>query len=349
MKPSQYHQYLHLKVYVDLDTTKSIKLLIMAPKGWLDIHAHFFLPSSPEDAEGLAESLRKGCFLVSGPVTWHAESILEYNDRAGIQMQMLSYIPPDLRKLREATDYGASLVAKYPTRFGLLAGLPTDNPEACLQEIKRTSEFAIPPDGFAATTVYNGVGLGDARLEPIWHKLNAMRAVVHIHPNAYAGPTDGRPSPLIEVAFDTARTVVDMLYAGVLRRHCDIRFVLGHCGGALPALSGRLLLLGAQDWIPNPNSITPAEIKTQLGQLLVDTAATAKTGLLPAMEMVGIDHVVYGSDCGVPCSNETTMEENKNDVKEFERNAGVEEGRIGRNGWNMFPAAALRVEQSRHE
>ncbi|KAI0170059.1 hypothetical protein BJ166DRAFT_562319 [Pestalotiopsis sp. NC0098] len=305
----------------------------MAPKGGLDIHAHFFLPSSPEDAEGLAETFRKGCFMVSGPVTWNAESILEYNDRAGIQMQMLSYIPPDLHKLQQATDYGASLVAKFPTRFGLLAGLPTDNPEACLQEIKRTSEFAIPPDGFAVTTVYNGVGLGDARLEPIWHKLNAMRAVVHIHPNAYAGPTHGRPSPLIEVAFDTARTVVDMLYAGVLRRHCDIRFVLGHCGGALPALSGRLLLLGTQDWIPNPNSITPAEIKTQLGRLL----------------MVGIDHVVYGSDCGVPCSNETTMEENKNDVKEFERNAGVEEGRIGRNGWNMFPAAARRVEQSRHE
>jgi 6-methylsalicylate decarboxylase len=330
----------------DWGITRNHRVFNMTLQGWLDIHAHFFLPSSPQDAEALADKLREGCFMVSEPVTWQAETVLDYNDRAGIQLQMLSYIPPDLRKLQDATDYGASLVTKYPTRFGLLAGLPTNDPEACLREIARTSMFAISPDGFAVTTEYNGVGLGDARLEPVWTALNGIRAVVHVHPNAYAGPTNGRPSPLIEVAFDTARTVVDMLYAGVFRRHPDIKFVLGHCGGALPALSGRLSLLGTQDWIPNPNNISRIEMESQLRRLFVDTAATAKTGLHPAVEMVGHENVVYGSDCGVPCSNEHTLEENRKDVKEFERANGHQEGLIGKNGWSLFPAAAERASKS---
>lgn len=145
---------------------------------------------------------------------------------------MLSYIPQSsLEKLKEANTYAVSLVSKYPSRFGLLAALPTDDPELCLSEIKRTtSTFEIPADGFAVTTVHKGVGLGDPRLEPVWDVLNSRKAVVHIHPNAYAAPTNGRPSPLIEVAFDTARTVVDMLYNDVFRRYSDIKFVLAHCG-----------------------------------------------------------------------------------------------------------------------
>lgn len=318
----------------------------MAPRGWLDVHAHFYLPSTAEEAEALANKFRDVSFMVPGPVTWDADKILSYNDRAGVQMQMLSYIPTELPKLRDANDYGASMVKQHPTRFGLLAALPTNNPEACLEEIQRVSGFETPPDGFATTTVYSGVVLGDRRLEPVWEELNSRKAVVHIHPNAYAEPTNGRPSPLIEVAFDTARTAVDMLYSGVLRRHPDIRFVLGHCGGALPVLSGRLSLLGTQGWIPNPTGITRNEMETQLSRLFMDTAATAKTGLAPAVQMVGMRNVVYGADCGVPCSSEGTMEENRNDVLNYEKAKGVEEGFFGRNGWNLFPAAARRVEHN---
>ncbi|KOC17566.1 2-amino-3-carboxymuconate-6-semialdehyde decarboxylase [Aspergillus flavus AF70] len=317
----------------------------MPPQGWLDIHGHFYLPQAPGEAEALAESFRAACFMVSRPVTWEVESILRYNDWANVQMQMLSYIPQrSLEKLKEANTYAASLVSKYPSRFGLLAALPTDDPELCLSEIKRTtSTFAIPADGFAVTTVYKGVGLGDPRLEPVWDVLNSRKAVVHIHPNAYAAPTNGRPSPLIEVAFDTARTVVDMLYNGVFRRYSDIKFVLAHCGGVLPVLSGRLALLGTEEWVPNPNEITRKEIEEQLGRFYVDTAATAKTGLQPAVKMVGLENVVYGADCGVPCSTEQTMEENRKDIMDFEAQNDIPRGTILANGWKLFPQAAARV------
>jgi predicted TIM-barrel fold metal-dependent hydrolase len=134
-----------------------------------------------------------------------------------------------------------------------------------------------------------------------------------------------------------------MLYNGVFRRYPDIKFVLGHCGGALPVLSGRLLLLGTEEWVPNPNNLTRQEIEEQLGRLYVDTAATAKTGLSPAVQMVGVERVIYGADCGVPCSTELTMEENKSDVLDWEAKNGVQKGTILTNGWELFPQAAIRA------
>ena len=205
-------------------------------------------------------------------------------------------------------------------------------------------EFRPVADGFAVSTVYNGVMLSDGRLEVVWEELQRRRAVVHVHPNAMAGPSQGRPSPLIEVAFDTCRTAVDMLYKGVFRRYPDITFVFAHCGGALPVLSGRLSLLGTEVWMPNPEKITREEIETQLGRLWVDTAATAKTGLAPAMRMVGWEHCVYGADCGVPCSTDDTMEENRMAVLEVEKREMGQEGRVGMNGWKLFPAAAKRAK-----
>ncbi|KAH8690136.1 hypothetical protein BGW36DRAFT_364860 [Talaromyces proteolyticus] len=316
------------------------------PPGWLDIHAHFQLPQTLEEAENSVKLFNAVKFMVTKPqaVMWDVNDILRYNDSANIRMQMLSYLPPGLENLKRTNDYGASIVAKYPHRFGLLAALPTNSPEACLEEIHRvTTDFTIPPDGFATSTTYDGVPLSDPKLEPVWRELNARKAVVHIHPAATAPPSGSLPVPVVEVAFFTTSTVVEMLYQGVFRKFPDIKFVLGHCGAAVPVLYGRLQLLGTQDWVPNPNRITRDEIKSQLGSLYVDTAATAKTGLAPAAKMCGVENCIYGADCGVPCSTENTMEENRMDVTAFEKEQGIPINTIGNNGWKLFPDAARRA------
>ncbi|OCT46784.1 2-amino-3-carboxymuconate-6-semialdehyde decarboxylase [Cladophialophora carrionii] len=321
----------------------------MAPTGWLDVHTHFFPPMTDEQAEDLAQNLRKGNFMVTAAsLHWTAEKVIEYNNSAGVQMSLLSYIPTQHERIRAANDLGHEIVKKYPDRFGQLLSLPTDDEDACLEEISRAAQWDLRPDGYSTSTVYNGVPLSDPRLDKVWELLDQEQAVVHVHPNAYAPGTHGRPSPLIEVAFDTTRIATDMLYKGVFRRFTNINFVFGHCGGALPALSGRISLLGTESWVPNPLDLTRDEIEKQLSSLYVDTAATAKTGLAPAANMVGISHCVYGSDCGVPCSTANTMNENKSDVETFEKKQGLAPGTIAKNTWNLFPAAAKRAERDDH-
>ncbi len=318
----------------------------MAPIGWLDVHTHFYLPMTDEQAEESAQLMRKGDFMVTAPsLHWTAEKIIQHNDDAGVQMSLLSYIPTQHEKLRAANDLGHEIVKKYPHRFGQMLSLPTDDVEACFKEIEKAAHWDFKPDGYSTSTVYNDVPLSDPSLDKLWERLDQELAVVHIHPNAYAPGTYGRPSPLIEVAFDTARVATDMLYKGLFRRFPNIKFILGHCGGALPALSGRISLLGTESWVPNPQSLTREEIEKQLSGLYVDTAATAKTGLAPAVNMVGIGHCVYGSDCGVPCSTPQTMNENKADVEAYEKDHDLSPGTFATNTWTLFPEAAKRAEQ----
>jgi len=200
------------------------------------------------------------------------------------------------------------------------------------------------------TCCYNGVHLGDKACDPLWEALNKRKAVVFTHPNAYAPGVLGRPAPLVEVAFETCRTVVQMLFEGVFTRYPDITWVISHAGGALPALAGRVKLLGPQAWCPGSENLSSESIKETLGKLYVDTAATAmQESLGPAVRMVGKEGLVYGSDCGVPCSTEETMEENRRCLMEDGVVQGDEVQGVGRRGWDLFPRAVERVMKGGEE
>ncbi|CAI6049915.1 unnamed protein product [Clonostachys chloroleuca] len=314
----------------------------MAP-GWLDIHGHFFLPQTAAEDVEFVKASHAAHFMISEAPQFKPDKMLAYNDAAGVGMQMLSYIPLTTRKLQQANDFGLSIVQKYPSRFGLLAALPTDEPGEALKEIGRMRSQLLQADGFAVTTMRGGIGLGHESLRPVWAELNKRGEVIFVHPNAYLKGQDGRPSPLIDVAFDTARTITDMIYSRVFLDFPEIKWVFSHCAGAFPALSGRVLLLGTESWVPNHKGIKTDDIKKQISSIYVDTAASAETGMEPAVRMVGIEHVVYGADCGVPCSTERTMEENKEAVRMIAKKYGDSE-QVGMNGFKLFPYAEMRAQ-----
>lgn len=96
--------------------------------------------------------------------------------------------------------------------------------------------------------------------------------------------------------------------------------------------------------MPNPQKITKGEFKGKLGSLHVDTAATAETGLDPALKMVGKKGCIYSADCGVPCSSEATIEENRIAVLKFEEENGLQKNTIV---FELFIAAAKRAKRAR--
>ncbi len=310
---------------------------------WIDVHAHFYPPESAERREERWNAMKAACWCSDAPPVWDAEVTLAYMDRTGIQMQMLSNIPKTLDALRASNDYAASLMRRHPSRFGMLAALPTDDPHAALAEIRRAAD-ELGADGFAVTCLYNEVYLSDPRLEPVWAELSRRQAAVFAHPDAYGPGIQGRPRVVLDVAFETARTLTDMLYAGTFRRHPDVTLVVAHCGGALPALSGRLFLLGDQPWIPNPNRVTSEEMREHLRRLFLDTAATMPSGLAAALTMTTPDRIVYGSDCGVPCTSDDTMNANIEALLSFQGLTSGQIDAIGRNALRLFPKAAARIQ-----
>ncbi|KAI1246376.1 hypothetical protein MGN70_013275 [Eutypa lata] len=277
-----------------------------SPSGWLDIHTHFFPPRPASEDEHLVAALRDAHFM--RPRRHRHANAIEHTADNG--------------RSTRVKYFGLTVVQAHPRRFGLLAALPTDEP---------------------AEAVRNGVGLGDERLRVVWEDLNRREEVVFVHPDAYTRGRDGRPSALIDVAFDTARTITDMLYNRVFLKFPDIKWVFAHCGGAFPALSGRVALLGAESWVLNAKGVTREDLQEQMARIHVDTAAAAGTGVEPAIKMTGIHHVVYGADCGVPCSTEATIEENRRIVRNISEKVTGDGEFLGMNGFDLFPAAKMRV------
>ncbi|WDU64049.1 amidohydrolase family protein [Pseudomonas poae] len=309
---------------------------------WIDIHAHFSPPRTDAQRAAMWHALQQDHWIGEQPAEWNLDERLAYMDRVGISMQMLSFVAPTHSAIEACNRYGAELVEAYPSRFGLLAGLPTDEAEAALLEVVRAE--ALEADGFAVYCQYNGVFLSDERLEPLWAMLNERQAVVFVHPNHAVPGQFSRPGVLLEVAYQTASVITDMLYAGVFRRYPSIRFILAHCGGALPAISGRLMLLGTESWVPNPQRLSQAEMRAQLAALYLDTAMTGSPqSLLAGIAMTCPEHLVYGSDCGAPCTTEHTAIAN---IKALLAVTGLRPEQIeqiGRNALTLFPKAAQRI------
>lgn len=313
---------------------------------WIDVHAHFSPPRSADQRSAMWQALQQDNWSGEQPPEWSLEERLAYMDKVGINMQMLSMVPASHFALEASNSYGAELVARYPARFGLLAGLPTDDGEAALREVARSD--ALQADGFAVYCQYNGVFLSDPRLEPLWAELSTRQAVVFVHPNHAVQGQFGRPGVLLEVAYQTASVITDMLYAGVFRRYPAIRFILAHCGGALPGLSGRLILLGNESWVPNPQRISQQEMREQLAALYLDTAMTgAAQSLSAGLEMTCAEHLVYGSDCGAPCTTENTAIANIEQMLTFAGLRREQVEQIGRNALALFPNAAKRISEAR--
>jgi predicted TIM-barrel fold metal-dependent hydrolase len=86
--------------------------------------------------------------------------------RLGIDMQLLSDVtvtaPADVHA---SNEHGASVVRRYPSRFGLLAALPRSDVDAALAEIEYAHEHLRPMGSRCAppTTATSSAPNGSAR------------------------------------------------------------------------------------------------------------------------------------------------------------------------------------------
>jgi len=307
---------------------------------WIDGHGHFIPPGrGPRHSPGT-----EGENWIFSP-----ETSIAYMDRTGVTAQIVSDCSQlsDIERIVASNTYGAALVEAYPKRFGFLVQLPMTDPARAVAEIRRGVE-ELGAEGFAVLSHRDGIYLGDPRYEPVWSELDRIEATLFIHPSTRGYETTlGRNGGLIEAPFDTARTVVDMLFAGVFRRYQRIKIILAHCGGALPALSGRLLSFGPRR-TANPNKITEAEMRDALARFYYDTglAGTAHS-LDPVLAVTTPDHILYGADFGGPCTFTEICDSHLEAVRSHPRLTAAQREALGTNVLPLFPKFAERIGLAR--
>jgi aminocarboxymuconate-semialdehyde decarboxylase len=121
---------------------------------------------------------------------------------------------------------------------------------------------------------------------------------VFIHPMI---PASAEPfaeyvlGPIIGFPFDTTLAVARLCYAGVFRQLPNIRWILGHLGGAVPYLMERMDN-GWRDFAECRVNIDAELPSVYLKRLYYDTVSFSAPSLRLTRELVGADHMVMGSD-----------------------------------------------------
>jgi aminocarboxymuconate-semialdehyde decarboxylase len=124
-----------------------------------------------------------------------------------------------------------------------------------------------------------------------------MGLCIFLHPML---PANSEPfneyvlGPLVGFPFDTTLAVARMCFAGMFRELPDIRWIVGHLGGAIPYLMERLDN-GFRDFAEcraNIDELPSAYLK----RLYYDTVTFSAHTLRMARELLGADHMVMGSD-----------------------------------------------------
>jgi aminocarboxymuconate-semialdehyde decarboxylase len=284
-----------------------------------DLHTHYYPASFFElirntpgefsfgtDPTGRTIIRHRGArfFGVTAPMTDPALRLADM-DRVGIDVEVLSLSTPNVffaeaagqaEVARIVNDAYAELIAQHPARFKGFASIPMDAPDAALRELDRAlGELRL--NGVVLLSNIRGRALTDPSYRPFFEEANRRRLCIFLHPMIPVASevfNEFVLGPLIGFPFDTSLAVARMCFAGMFRDFPDIRWVIGHLGGAIPYLMERLDN-GYRDFAECRAHID-ALPSTYLRRLHYDTVSFSGPALRMVRDLVGVDHMVMGSD-----------------------------------------------------
>jgi predicted TIM-barrel fold metal-dependent hydrolase len=181
-------------------------------------------------------------------------------DAAGTDVQVLSHNVPGpeafaardaVAVAREMNDELAGAIRAHPDRFAGFAMLPTPDPDAAAEELRR----AVTELGFRGAMVHGTTGgrfLDDRSFWPIFDEAERLRVPVYLHPAPppaavreayYGGLAPDLAYVLATSAWgwhvETGLHALRLVLAGVFDRHPELQVVIGHMGEAVPFMLAR--------------------------------------------------------------------------------------------------------------
>jgi aminocarboxymuconate-semialdehyde decarboxylase len=302
----------------------------------IDIHTHTYTREWIDYmAQRKEEPLFKwtgptsGVFKVAGVIAAHVDHAGDYDmearvadmDKYGIDTQIITHTCPGVAEVSVAesiewasriNDILASYCRKYPGRFYFKATLPFQNIEESLKEMERAYK-ELGAKGIQIFSNINGKLASSPEFHPIYERAAEYGLPVEMHPShkpltAEVMKAAGLPLQLYGFTMDTTMAVTSLLYQGVFEKYPGLKVHHCHLGGMAPYMMGRVdnaFRRFAQEWgikLPKP----PSEYYKN--QVYVDTLSLHVPAMKCALEFVGIEHLLFGTD--YPHRASGTPEEN---------------------------------------
>jgi predicted TIM-barrel fold metal-dependent hydrolase len=197
---------------------------------------------------------------VAGPLADLGAGRLADMDAAGVDVQVISHNVPGpeacaagdaVALAREANDELAGAIAAHPDRFAGFAALPTPDPDAAAEELRR----AVTRLRFRGALVNGTTGgrfLDDRFFWPVFAEAERLHVPIYLHPAPppaavwdayYAGLAPDVAHLLGTSAWgwhvETGLHALRLVLAGVFDRHPGLQVVIGHLGEAVPFMLAR--------------------------------------------------------------------------------------------------------------
>lgn len=203
----------------------------------------------------------------------------------------------------------AELVHAYPDRFIGLATLPMQDSELATRELERAvTQLGLRGAEICSNT--NGVELDDPCLFPVYAKAEQLGVPFFVHPQNTGDISrlkDYHLWNLVGFPLDTVLAAARLIFGGVFERFPKLKVILAHGGGYFPYQIGRL----DHGWSVREEgkkhiSRPPSEY---LNCLYFDCLIHQDLARRFLVDLVGVDHVVIGTDYPFDMGTHTPVEE----------------------------------------
>ncbi len=326
----------------------------------IDMQNHYI----PSEALKLAKKTEEydytysiGRFVKAYKRMTNIEEHLQWMERSGVDMAILStaaFVANGYEFCRVCNDGYGEVVKKYPDKFrGMIHVFPYDDKDKNRDEIKRGVE-ELGLWGIGVVTSFQKMTIDSSLMDPIYEKALEYDMPIFVHPTIRKNIWGGEKYDLFLTAsreYDIAKAFVEIIY-GVLPRFPELKVIMPHLAGGLPALLGRLLAKHQPKDVPVPEEETgqwiPVQRAEELGlvdhfkslmkNIYFDTAGSG--GWVPvvkfAVEVLGPDHLCFATDYPYDLNDPKYVKRYIDDIHDMELPADNKEKLLGGNLRPLF-------------
>jgi aminocarboxymuconate-semialdehyde decarboxylase len=241
-----------------------------------------------------------------GPKMSSFEERLRDMDRMGVDIQAVAvavyqyYYWSDVdlgaRVSRIINEELAEATSKFSDRFRPLGTVPMQDTEAAVAELRYCAEV-LGFRGIEIGTHVDGEEISSPRLEEFWSEVERLGLLVVVHTDGHTHKDRLQEHYFVNTmghAFEATLAIANLIFGGVMERHPDLKIVVVHGGGYLPAYSGRM----DHAWRARSDVSegVPELPSNYLKRFYFDTVVFEPDQLDFLINKYGADHLMLGSD-----------------------------------------------------
>lgn len=290
----------------------------------VDTHAHLLPHDYPADAPGCFPRMEpidgdSARTLLFGAMTFRARDVffnaerrIEAQDASGVDVEVLSPMPPLLRYdlptadgmslARHVNEFTAAFCQTHPQRLLGLGMVPLQEPESAAAELTAIRDQGL--HGVEIASHVDGESIGDERFLPLFAEAERLGLAVFVH--AMPSATDRLPRAAMGtyvVGLEGALAAASLVVGGTAAKCPDLRIAFSHAAGGYPLMLPRAQYFWGGSWNEEPvdpgRAVAPDDGPSPLEharRFYYDSLVFDHRAIRYLIDLLGADRLLIGSD-----------------------------------------------------